>query len=386
MLWILACTAVVPSEDSAAHGNAERSEQNDCNPPTEDSANGGAAEDGEGDGGETDGSSGDGGSGDGGPGGDTTTGTIPACEPGVICIDSFPYHYEGDTSSLPAGTLDAYGCSPDTDEGGSEVIFRLDTAKAGFVSALVTDDPEADVDIDVHLLASLDPDDCIDRGNLDVTSHVDAGSLYIVADTYVSGGTPQAGEFALDIGYVIPEPGSCAMETGWLDRVGTSVDLAMPATGPVVMEAHLVTVEDGFGTSASGDWPNSYTEGLDGHYERAGETSGMFFDRSQVWCPQESSEYGQAAYGSKLPIEDETWYVNMYWSDRPDAGTRMILQKSDGTAVVVAAGYETGPGDLDNVGGVGEEVHTYLGTGHESVLTLGFAVDQTLPLGPIACW
>jgi len=30
-------------------------------------------------------------------------------------------------------------------------------------------------------------------------------------------------------------------------------------------------------------------------------------------------------------------------------------------------------------------VHHYFGTGHESVLTLGFAVDQTLPLGPIDC-
>jgi hypothetical protein len=63
----------------------------------------------------------------------------------------------------------------------------------------------------------------------------------------------------------------------------------------------------------------------------------------------------------------------------------MILMNDDGRAVVVAAGYETGPGDLDHVGGVTEEAHAYLGSSHSSTLTLGFAVDQSLPLGPIAC-
>jgi len=32
-----------------------------------------------------------------------------------------------------------------------------------------------------------------------------------------------------------------------------------------------------------------------------------------------------------------------------------------------------------------EEIHHYMGTGHGDTLTVGFAVDQTLPLGPIVC-
>ena len=75
----------------------------------------------------------------------------------------------------------------------------------------------------------------------------------------------------------------------------------------------------------------------------------------------------------------------MYWADRPERGTRMVLSSGDGRAVVVAAGYETGPGALTSIGGTTEEVHHYLGTGHLSELTLGFAVDQALPLGPIDC-
>jgi len=64
----------------------------------------------------------------------------------------------------------------------------------------------------------------------------------------------------------------------------------------------------------------------------------------------------------------------------------MILRlPSSNRAVVVAAGYETGPGDLSAIGGTPEESHYYLGTSHRSTLQLGIASDQTLPLGPRTC-
>ncbi|MBS1150312.1 MAG: hypothetical protein H6Q89_2010, partial [Myxococcaceae bacterium] len=44
-----------------------------------------------------------------------------------------------------------------------------------------------------------------------------------------------------------------------------------------------------------------------------------------------------------------------------------------------------GPGDLTWVGGTPEETHFYLGTGHGSLMTIGIADDQSLPLGPRAC-
>lgn len=78
----------------------------------------------------------------------------------------------------------------------------------------------------------------------------------------------------------------------------------------------------------------------------------------------------------------------MYWtlSARPVDGTRMILRLA-GTnrAVVVAAGYETGPGNLSHIGGTPEETHFYLKTSHLSDMTLGIAVDQSLPFGPRRC-
>ena len=54
-------------------------------------------------------------------------------------------------------------------------------------------------------------------------------------------------------------------------------------------------------------------------------------------------------------------------------------------AVVVAAGYETGPGDLSRVGGTPEETHFYMGTSHLGTMQLGIPTDQTLPYGPRVC-
>jgi hypothetical protein len=107
--------------------------------------------------------------------------------------------------------------------------------------------------------------------------------------------------------------------------------------------------------------------------------------RDQPWCPQEGCEFGQGSAGGHVPVQDEAWYVNMYWSSRPTSGTRMIIQAPDGRAVVASAGWETGPGDLSYIGGTTEEIHHYLGTTHGGTLTFGFASDQSLPLGPITC-
>ena len=106
------------------------------------------------------------------------------------------------------------------------------------------------------------------------------------------------------------------------------------------------------------------------------------------WAPagEGGSAWGQGSTGRPLPVEDEAWYVNMYWRERPAPGTRMIARNpATGRAVVLAAGYETGPGANTAIGGVTEEVHDWLETGHRDVLLLGFAADDALPLGPIEC-
>lgn len=328
------------------------------------------------------GSSADGGTPDGGGTLDGGT-TGDDCPDGMICVVDFPYEVQADTAHSTAHGLDAYACAPDTDESGAELIWRVSPGRAGFLSAVV-EELEEGVDVDVHILSRLDAGSCLDRGNHMATAHLEADAVYVVVDTY--GGDEQAGAFRLRMGHVVPPEGDCRVEDGAIDRVGDGgVPLLMPATGPMAVEAHLVTTADGYGTSASDPWPQDGEEHIDDHYATSEAESGLVLWRDQAWAPQEGCEYGQGSYGDKLPVADEAWYVNMYWQDRPEAGTRMILRDDQGHAVVVAAGYETGPGDLSYVGGATEEVHAWFGTSHGDSLTLGFAVDQELPLGPITC-
>lgn len=305
------------------------------------------------------------------------------CPSDVTCVTSFPFGDDRDTSQEPPGLLEGYSCEPGIDETGPEVVYRVTVPERGFLSAAVV---EADgVDVDVHILSSYDASACLDRGNYHARADVEAGDYYVVVDTYSGGGTPLSGAFHVDIGFLAPSRGACAMQTGGMPRVGDNGDtLAMPATGPVVMEAHLVTQEE------PPPYPTTSTEELAAHYALSQSRTGMVMHRTQDWAPLEGASFYGGGIGSPsdFPVLDEGWYVNMYWtaSARPAKGTRMILQlPGTSRAVVVAAGYETGPGDLSNIGGTVEESHFYLDTSHQSVLTLGIAADQSVPLGPREC-
>ena len=307
----------------------------------------------------------------------------PTCPPDVTCVSTFPFGDDRDTSDEPQGVLDGYACSPETDESGPEVVYLVTVPERGFLSAAVR---EADgVDVDVHILSAFDPAACLDRGNYDARADVEPGDYYVVVDTYSANGTPQSGAFHVDIGFIIPSRGSCEMEVGEMARVGDNgVSLPMPATGPVVLEAHLVTQEE------PEPYPSTSSEYLDEHYALSQAHTGFVMHRSQNWAPLEGGSFYGAGIGSPddFPVVDEGWYVNMYWTStaRPAKGTRMlVILPGTNRAVVVAAGYETGPGNLDNIGGTVEETHYYLDTTHQSVLTLGIAVDQSLPLGPREC-
>jgi len=301
----------------------------------------------------------------------------------VICVDSFPYSDWKDTSAISGSLFDVYPCKPTADESGPEYIYQITVPEAGLLSAVVYD--QDGVDIDVHILEELDVETCISRGHHEAHADVEAGTYYIVADTYVSGGVEQSGFYQLEIGLTVPSKGPCLMEAGIMKRVGDGGDhLEMPATGPVVMEAHLVTQEE------EKPYPTHSTEKLLEHYLLSQSTTGYVMYRDQNWAPLEGGTFYGAGIGSPqaFPVIDEHWYVCMYWTSesRPAKGTKMIMRlPGTNRAVVVAAGYETGPGNLDNIGGTCEETHHYLGTGHKDILTLGIATDQSLPFGPRLC-
>ena len=318
---------------------------------------------------------------------DTSADTSPAaasCPVGVVCATTFPFGHDGDTALLPPGKLDAYACKPTANEAGPEQLFRVTVTQAGFLSAAVA--VGAGVDVDVHLLQQPTAAACLDRGDKHARVDVQPGTYWVAVDTFVSGGKPLAGAYHVDIGFVAPSQGPCELKTGEMARVNDGgKTLKMPATGPIVLEAHLVTADE------PPPYPQTPTDELAEHRVLSQAKTGFVMSRSQVWAPKEGGGtfYGAGIFSpTTFPVVDEAWYVNMYWTKaaRPPAGTRMILRlPGTARAVVVSAGHETGPGNLAHIGGTPEESHFYLKTGHLSVMQLGIAVDQTLPFGPRVC-
>lgn len=303
------------------------------------------------------------------------------CPAGMLCVNNFIYTNANDTSVSTRSLFDNYSCAPSTNESGNEVVYRVEVPASGFLSAAVYE--SSGVDVDVHILSALDDQACLSRGNLHAKADVTAGTYYVVVDTY--GGQANAGGYQLDIGFIEPSQGPCGMQTGTMPRVNDNGNsLAMPATGMMVMEAHLVTQGE------PPPYPTSFTDELTAHYALSQMTTGFVMHRSQVWAPLEGGTFYGAGIGSPtaFPVLHEGWYVNMYWTSagRPAKGTRMIVRiPGTSRAVVVAAGYETGPGDLSRVGGTPEETHFYMGTSHLGTMQLGIATDQTLPYGPRVC-
>lgn len=317
---------------------------------------------------------------------------VPPCEaePCPIVIEGFPFQDIRDTQTS-VGRFERYGCAPQTNESGPEFsyVFKLD--EPGTLLLGVRDGEG--VDIDLHLLDALDPGACLARHDEVIGQHLDAGIYFIVADTWVnSGGQAQPGEFEMSAHFVA-QSGPCGMATGRIPRIGTDDLLPMPATGPVVLEAHLMTAEEheenvasDMGRFPSG-WPQSFTDGIEHHYELSEAASGFRAERGEPWAPccEPSNEFGQGS-SARPPAIAEAWYINMRWRQRPDRGERyIVLDPFSGRAVVGAAGYENGPGALDRIGGAAEEIHIFLDTRHLSTMTFGVALDQALPYGPIDC-
>ncbi|MEZ4472879.1 MAG: hypothetical protein R3F60_19255 [bacterium] len=259
----------------------------------------------------------------------------PGCPPGTACnpivIDRLPFTDDGDTRDAPAAAWNRYACAPDTDEGGGEVIYALDLDAPATVRIEVDDMPGDGVDVDVHLLSAADPAACIARDNRAVERALPAGRAFIAVDTWVGAEQAFPGPYRLTVS--ARTAGSCAVRMEDVRMAWASCDpsldcyegqdangqrarfLRLPATGPVVLEAHLVTVEDAF----PGGWPAASRDGIAAHYALSQATSGYAMDRREPWAPEGEggSRWGQSAYSRPLPVLDEAWYVNMYWSPAP---------------------------------------------------------------------
>lgn len=98
-------------------------------------------------------------------------------------ILAFPYTDFRWTAGAASDAIDAYSCSPDTDESGPEVMYRFEALSAGTLEVVVSDDDGTDVDI--HVLTAADGDACLARNDTTISVEVEPGTIWIVADTWV---------------------------------------------------------------------------------------------------------------------------------------------------------------------------------------------------------
>ena len=218
LVWVVGMTGVVACSDDFADGLKQPTALDGT---TDDgSADTGALAD-----------AGGSGSDDGGGEDDTTdtggedadTGDPDACPDGVICVDSFPFMESNDTRTSDVRDFDAYGCAPDTDESGPELVYRVDLDEDGYLAVALDD---WDDDVDVHILGSLDPDDCIDRGHYDAGALLPAGRYYVVVDSWTSDGVEHAGQYDVFMGH-----------TAYADFEHTGLDRDVLARGLAVFDS-----------------------------------------------------------------------------------------------------------------------------------------------------
>lgn len=126
----------------------------------------------------------------------SVAGTGASTDP--VVIDHLPFSDLRDPRPLGQRQIDTYpGCDATQDESGPELFYRLELDQAADVQVTLIDG--AGVDMDVHLLADTDGDSCIERAHQGIDASLDAGTYYIVADTFVGGAGEQAGEYLLTV-------------------------------------------------------------------------------------------------------------------------------------------------------------------------------------------
>jgi hypothetical protein len=112
-------------------------------------------------------------------------------------VDALPFALMGDTASSSERSIDTYACAPTTREDGPERVHRLELERPARVTAVALS--ARGVDVDVHVLAgAVAPEACLARDNREVTLELDAGTYYVVVDTWAdASGATQPGEYLL---------------------------------------------------------------------------------------------------------------------------------------------------------------------------------------------
>ena len=176
--------------------------------------------------------------------------------------------------------------------------------------------------------------------------------------------------------------------------------VTLPDSSYFAQESHYVTSNDRFNNERL--FANSNDENIERHlfvsyqlykeYDNTVTKEDLYDKRwKKEWTPAESGQIGQGSIGELqtklLHPNDELWLLTMMWAkrERPDPGTKFLVE-ANGKAVIVVAGFETGPRYEYFLGGMTAEVHHWLGTDSDSKIKLSYLKNQNLPTGPVECY
>jgi hypothetical protein len=124
---------------------------------------------------------------------------LPVEDPDAALELPFLYIDERDTSEATSDSLDSYPGFAELDESGPEYVYRFRLDRPARLSATIAFAEPDGVDVDLHLLSSLEPVELVRRGNTALYALLEPGTYWLVADTFVASGTPRPGPYRLDL-------------------------------------------------------------------------------------------------------------------------------------------------------------------------------------------
>lgn len=176
--------------------------------------------------------------------------------------------------------VDRYGCKPEWDETGPELVYRLELGRSQLLSASFL---TTTVDLDLFLMPSAYPDSCLQAGDNYLSQQIEPGVYFVVVDGYRG----VAGDFALRIECPLalqatPTVTSTPSPTPTITQTPTRGPTATPTPTREPLHVHLPLVLHSLPTQPLATATVSFQQDIDG-YQGASDTT------LDSWEPERNS-------------------------------------------------------------------------------------------------
>ncbi len=166
--------------------------------------------------------------------------------------------------------VDRYGCKPEWDETGPELVYRLELGRPQLLSAFFL---TTTVDLDLFLLPSAYPDSCLQAGDNYLSQQIEPGVYFVVVDGYRGA----VGDFALRIDcpqalQATPTATSTPSPTPTVTQTPTRAPTATPTSTREPLHVYLPLVLDSLPEQPLATVTLLFQQDIDG-YQGASDTT-----------------------------------------------------------------------------------------------------------------